>query len=270
MWRLLLGLLIVGCASTQLGAQPIGASSVPIDQRAAYVRDFAAVEPADLEARIQRYALTDIILYGIGPQLANDPAGLARAIGALRARGVRILAPVANLTRLRALVAFCRETGVRFDGLVTEHEFWNRSDRAVAFREIEGLLVAMRAQIFAWGAPGARIGAYLGYPTAAEATRLATLVHFVFANYAVKDPERAYRHIHKGVPLRDRLARFVKARVAVWPIFYASGEVDMRGALAARGLTTSEASFRAAQAADLELRDEPVAGFVYFTIESMP
>jgi hypothetical protein len=128
----------------------------------------------------------------------------------------------------------------------------------------------MRAQLFAWGAPGARVGAYLGYPTDLESARLVQLVDFIYANYPVRDPALAYRHIHKGVPLRERLARFAKARVTVWPIFYVNGEVDMRGALVQQGLANVEATFRAAQSADTELRDAPVPGFVYFTIESMP
>jgi hypothetical protein len=43
----------------------------------------------------------------------------------------------------------------------------------------------------------------------------------------------------------------------------------MRGVRAQRGLVTVEATFGAAQSADAELRDAPVAGFGYFTIESM-
>lgn len=258
MWRLLL-ILAIGCASAQTGPQ------FP-DRRAAYIRDFATV--TELDVRLARNGVTDVILYGLGPML--DRPDLAPAIARLRSRGIRVLAPVAGLDRLATLVAFARRTGVRFDGLVTEHEFWNRSDRETAFRETEALLVGMRAQLFAWGASGARVGAYLGYPTEAESARLVELVDFVYANYPVRDPALAYRHIHRGVPLRDRLARFAKARITVWPIFYASGEVDMRGALVQQGLANVEATFRAAQSADAELRDVPVSGFVYFTIESMP
>jgi hypothetical protein len=260
MWRFVI-LIVVGCATA--GVQPL-------ERRAAYIRDFATVQPADLETRVQRYALTDVIVYGLGPMLATSRPNLARSINTLRARGLRVLAPIANIERLRAIIAFSKETGVRFDGLVTEHEFWNRPDRPVAFAEIEALLVAMRREVFAWGTNGARVGAYIGYPTDAETARLVMLVDFVFANYSVKDPELAYRHIHGGVPLRERFASFIKARVTVWPIFYANGEVDMRSALATRGAAAAEATFRAAHSADPELRDYPIAGFVYFTLESLP
>jgi hypothetical protein len=168
------------------------------------------------------------------------------------------------------VLAFAAATGARFDALVTEHEFWNRTDRASAFAEIDALLVAMRAERFAWGASGARVGVYVGYPNVEETARLAALVDFVFANYSVTEPRRAWTATHAGVPLRDRFARFAKARVDVWPIFYAAGEVDMRSTLATSGLAAAEATFRRAQAGDAELRDTRIPGFVYFTIEALP
>ena len=59
-------------------------------------------------------------------------------------------------------------------------------------------------------------------------------------------------------------------RVEVWPIFYATGEVDMAAALRASGIDAAEARFRDDLAADPELGDQHVTGFVYFTLDAMP
>jgi hypothetical protein len=175
---------------------------------------------------------------------------------------------------VRALARLVEEhPRVWFDGLVTEHEYWNRVDRAAALDELLALLATMRAQAAAWTVDGRSpaIGAYLGYPTAAEARRLAAAVDFVFLDYSVRTPARAWHHVHgRGGPLRERFAWFARAGVDVWPIFYAAGEVDMQPALRAEGLAGAEARFREDLAADAELGERRVTGFVYFTVEALP
>jgi hypothetical protein len=74
----------------------------------------------------------------------------------------------------------------------------------------------------------------------------------------------------RGGPLRDRFGWFARRGVAVWPIFYARGEVSMGEALRAHGLAAAEARFHADLAADPELSAFRVAGFAYFTLEALP
>jgi hypothetical protein len=253
----------------------------PAPRRAAYVGDVVAVA-TDRGARgrvvrlVRERRITDVIPYGMGTLLASAEgrAVLAAWIDEVHAAGGRVVAPVAGADRVRALALLVEEhPAVWFDGLVTEHEYWNRVERAAALDELLALLATMRAQAAAWAVAGRSpaIGAYLGYPTAAEARRLAAAVDFVFLDYSVRTPARAWDHVHgRGGPLRERFAWFAGAGVDVWPIFYAAGEVDMQAALRAEGAARAEARFRQDLAADAALGDRRVAGFVYFTVEAMP
>ena len=108
------------------------------------------------------------------------------------------------------------------------------------------------------------IGVYLGSPTIAEAARLASAIDFAFLDYSVRTPVGAWA---RG---RDRFAWFAQAGVQTWPIFYATGEVDMRAALVAGGPQRAEGQFAADLAADAEYSGLEIAGFVYFTFEAMP
>lgn len=251
-------------------------------RRAAYVRDVVALATdAGARSRVVRLVrerqMTDVIPYGMGTLLASAEgrAVLAAWIDEVHAAGGRVVAPVAGADRVRALAVLVDEhPAVWFDGLVTEREYWNRVDRAAAFDELIALLATMRAQAAAWAVGGRSslaVGAYLGYPTAAEAQRLAAAVDFVFLDYSVRSPARAWDHVHgRGGPLRERFAWFARSGVAVWPIFYAAGEVDMQPALRAEGVARAEARFHEDLAADAELGDRRVAGFVYFTVEALP
>lgn len=239
-----------------------GGSPAAVPHRAAYLG-----RPLDLDVTtLSAHQISTVIPYGLGPELATPArrAVLAGWFAELRARRIRVIAPIAGSTRLRELRLLLHEhPNVELDGLVTELEYWNRSDREAAFEELLALVREMRAMRVP------RIGVYLGYPTAAETARLAPRIDFVFLNYSVRDPAAAYTHRHpRGGALRDRLQRFA-GRVAIWPIFYARGEVEMGEALRTRGLAAAEARFTAELAADPEVTGGGVAGFVYFTLDAL-
>lgn len=219
--------------------------------------------------------VTDVIPYGIGSMLTT-PSGrdaLARWIGDLHRLGARVVVPIAGSSRLHGLRALIdQHPTLWLDGLVTEYEYWNRADRAPAFDELMALVAAMRAHAAVWqrGGHPVSIGAYLGYPTAREAARIAAVVDAVYLDYTVRDPAVAWGHVRTGGgPLPRRLGWFACAGVEVWPIFYAAGEVHMGTALRTRGVGAAEARFLADMAQDHRPCPYRVAGFAYFTIEAL-
>ncbi|HEY1812095.1 MAG TPA: hypothetical protein VGG74_07040 [Kofleriaceae bacterium] len=231
--------------------------------RAVYVSDPAALlgSADQLAGELAARRIAVVIPYRLGPLFGD--ARLAPWIDALHARGIRVLAPVASKSRLDELVHFVGDhPSTWFDGLVTEYEFWNhRADRAAAFGELLALLGAMRTTEPAWSrGHTAQIGTYLGYPTAGEARQLAAAIDFAFLDYPVPGAGGAFDHVGR-VAYAERWAQF--AHVAEWPIFYATGEVDMRADLAREGLDGAEAHFLG------DAKPLP-AGFVYFTWEALP
>jgi hypothetical protein len=250
-------------------------------RRAAYIHDVSAVvSSAEARARLRhvvaRQRVTDVIPYKMAAMLDSPAkrAALATWIDELHRRGIRVIAPIAGRDRIDALAVLRSEhPATWFDGMVTEFEFWNRTDRRAALDEMIDLLATMRSRAEQAGRAGhpARVGAYLGYPTVDEARRLAPVVDFVYLDYSVTSPELAWSHVRRDSgPLRSRFGWFSRSGVAVWPIFYATGEVDMAATLRASGLEAAEARFRNDLAADPELGDQHVTGFVYFTLDAMP
>jgi hypothetical protein len=264
-------LIVAACASHR---------AVP-SRRAAYIGDATAVA-SSVEARVRVVAVaakqrvTDVIPYKMAAMLDSSATRTALAgwIDELHHHGIRVIAPVAGRDRIDALAVLIREhPATWFDGMVTEFEFWNRADRPAALDDMLDLLEAMRALARHAGRAGhpARVGAYLGYPTADEARRLAPAIDFVYLDYSVTSPALAWSHVRRGSgPLRTRFAWFCRAGVEVWPIFYATGEVDMALALRSSGIDAAEAQFRKDLAADPELGDQHVTGFVYFTLDALP
>ena len=213
-------------------------------------------EPAALVRFVRANAIDRVVFYGLGRVLGAErsEARFAALVRDLRAAGVSTIgAPIAAASRVDAVVAYDRgHPEARIDLIVTELEYWHdcagEGVRA-CFAPMDELLATMRITA---DREDLQVGAYLGYPTAAEARRIAARVDFVFLNYAVRAP---------GPWRRERLRDL--AGVEIWPIFYARGEVDMYAWLAAHGLDAAEAAFLA----DAEL---PIGGFQYFSYEAMP
>lgn len=276
-WLLSIAMLVFACRCAPVAAPT---ATAPAVARTAYVRDGAALiaSPAARAALIERFArhqLRGVAPYQLAPLLADADGRtrLAAWIDEVHRAGGQVIVPVAGLDRVGALAQVIAEhPGTWLDGAVTEVEYWNQPDRAGALAELLALLDALAAQGAAL-APGhaLRIGAYLGYPTAAEAAELAARLDFVHLDYSVASPRDAWTHVHaKGGPLRDRYAWFAEAGVEVWPIFYATGEIDIAAALATLGMGGVEASFEADRAADPAYGRLAVTGFAYFTLEAVP
>jgi len=245
-----------------------------------YVRD-AVLLTTTPPSRTRLYRLldqksvTEVIPYNLGPLLATaaQREGAAQWIDELHRHGARVIVPIAAAQRVKALdLLFAEHPDTWIDGMVTELEYWNRPDRAAALEEHMLLLATMRTTAATWGHDGDTmpIGAYLGYPTEAEAARLAAAIDFAFVDYSVNDPARAWGWKRGKDSLRRRFGWLANAGVEVWPIFYANGEVDMLAALKARGTGVAEAEFRSDQAADPDYGSLAPAGFIYFTFEAMP
>ncbi len=261
------------CLSGEVHAAPA--------RRAMYVRDAALLTTtppsrARLDRLLDHKQVTDVIPYNLGPLLAtvNEREGVAMWIDELHRHGGRVIVPIAGHDRLRALDTMLAEHPTTWiDGMITEVEFWNRADRVIGFEEMMALVADMRIQAALWrhGGRVMPVGAYLGYPTQAEAARLATAIDFAYLDYSVTSPGRAWGWVHgTGGPLRLRFGWLASAGVEVWPIFYAAGEVDMAPALRADGTNAAELRFRTDLARDRELGKLAVTGFAYFTFEAMP
>lgn len=248
--------------------------------RAVYVADTPTLiaDPtarARLTAAIAAHTYTEVIPYKLGALLGSvtSRAALAGWIEEIQGAGGAVTAPIAGRDRIDAIAKLVAEQAVHLDGLVTELEFWNRDDRTVAFAEMLALLDAMRAHTTDWAAPRKplTISAYLGYPSAGEAAQLAGRVDRVLLNYSVRSPAEAWSSgSRRMVSLRRRFETFARLGVAIWPIFYSTGEVDMRATLRAKGTAASEAAFRDGLATQPDLASTAIPGFAYFTFEAMP
>jgi hypothetical protein len=277
---------VVSCRGSTSSTPAVDAAryEAPSTHRAVYLRDAATwIRDVEQRARLVRLIderrLDEVVPYGLGPLLdtAAGRAELVAWIGDLHARGATIVVPIAGRDRLLQLAKLVDEHDeVWLDGLVTEFEFWNQPDgdaRAAALNEMLALLKEMHVLAARWARPDldVKVGAYLGYPTAEEAARLAPLLDVVHLDYSVSSPADAWNHVHAvGGPLRDRFGWFAAAGVAIFPIFYATGEIDMAADLRARGTGAAEDEFLRQLAADPDHRDATVAGFVYFTLEALP
>jgi len=221
-----------------------------------------------LLALVDSRTISDVVPYGLGPLLENAAgrAIIATWIADLHAHGARVVVPIAGASRLVSFDVLFREQPAAFvDGVITELEFWNAEDRAAAFATMLSLVGEMRARATTWSNRALRVGAYLGYPTENEAAQLVTALDFVFLNYSVTTPERAWLKTYATGSLRTRYAAF--GAIERWPIFYATGEVDMKASLRSRGLASVEHVFIRDSERD---RARAPEGFAYFTFEALP
>jgi hypothetical protein len=273
--------IICASCAAKSGSIDKPAAEPPVRERAVYVLDASnalsvAADRVQIERLAARARIRQVVLYGLGPAIVEREAELAAWLGELRRAGIMLIAPIGGIDRLPVIAAFeARHPAVVFDAIVTEHEFWNAEGRAAAFDDFRALVTAMRKMRSEAALQGRRlrVGAYLGYPSEDEAAWITSAVDFVYLDYSVSSPARAWRHVHgRGGALRERFVRFAAAGVDVWPIFYARGEVDMAAALRADGLEAAEARFLADLEADPEAR--PLAarlrGFVYFGHDVIP
>ncbi len=228
-----------------------------------------------------QWGVTDLILYGLGPMLApRSPRAGALASFAARARrrGLAPIAPVAGQDRVSAIRRFEEaHPEARFEGWVTELEYWHDCEERETgirpcFARMDSLLTAMNAAA-ATRTERPWIGAYLGYPTLAEARSIARRSDRVLLNYPGQSPSHASaRRLAARQSADRRLARFRGLRAEVWPILYSRGELHMSPWLrerAARGIAaaTSDAERTLTEAAGG--RPRGFAGFAWFDYQGL-
>jgi hypothetical protein len=252
-----------GCAPVTTAPPPV----TPATARTAYVRDTPALiasptARAALAERLAARQLTAVAPYQLAPLLvdADGRTRLAGWIDEVHRAGGQVIVPIGGAARIGPLTQVIAEhPGTWIDGAVTEDEYWNRADRAAALTELLDLLDALGVAGPAL-APGRglRIGAYLGYPTAAEAAELAARLDFVYLDYSVATPRDAWVHVHaKGGPLRDRYGWFAQAGVEAMTMndttrHEISARVGLPGAIgAAAALLGHDADLGPAQLAEL-------------------
>ncbi len=247
-------------STTPSGAAPAPAAAAPAAAplaRSLYVGSFAERDAA--LALATAHGIGELTLYGLGGALRNEPAALASFIETARARGVDTVAPISGMDRVEDLVRYEREhPSGRFDGWVTEFEYWNHAaaERAAQFEVLQRMLTAMRA-----GKADGWVACYLGYPTAEEARWIAEHVDRVYLSLGIDDPARAQDWGQGDRSHRTRQSYFA-GRVPIWPIVYARGDAHMRPWLQQHSMAELEASLRRAMNGQL-------AGVALFDYGSM-
>ncbi len=200
---------------------------------------------------------------------ATRTAALRAFITRARAAGVsRVFAIVsspAGVSYVRAYLADSATAATaRFDGLLTEHEFWNGTAPAnVRWGDYLRLLAHVR--VLADDA-GLVVATYLGWFSAEEARSLRELVDVVLLHAYVATPGNAYPYLKTRL---ESLSREWSRPVQVWPIFSAECAFSGRWFSDNRSTDALELAettvLEAYRADDRTFRNGlRVAGFAYF------
>lgn len=279
-------------AAPEVGSRTsLGKSGPSLWRRGLYVADATVLSQSSRRAALIDYVaahhMDQLVLYNMGPMLRDDAGRelLSALILDLRKASARsVAAPIADKDRLQEVQRFEeRHPEARFDAWVTENEYWNRCQEGAAttelvreecFSDFLGLVQAMREAALLRASSGSRprIGAYLGYPTNAEIKQLSGVIDFVFLNYSVDSPKRAWKASHpRGGSLRGRFLSFAESGLEIWPIFYARGEGNMASWLRKYGLLAAEQAFVLGAAADpaFENARSKLMGFQYFADDAL-
>ncbi|NMO18446.1 hypothetical protein HPC49_11595 [Pyxidicoccus fallax] len=167
------------------------------------------------------YRLNQIL--GNATRTAALRAFITRAHAAGVSRVFAIVATPANVSYVRSyLFDPATPTTARFDGLLTEHEFWNGTTSADV-RWGSYLRLLSHVRVLADDA-GLLAATYLGWFSAEEARSLRELVDVVLLHAYVATPANAYPYLKARLEL---LSREWGRPVQVWPIF--SAECDFSG-----------------------------------------
>ncbi len=159
---------------------------------------------------------THVALYRTHVTLPAMEEPMRRAVARLHAAHITVFAvvgaveedPLLDVRRVRAYLA-AAPPEARFDGLVTEYEFWQTGNRWVTY---EALLGGMRS--LASERPPLTVATYLGWPDEAQARHIRERADIVLLHAYRADPAECAEY------LAPRLALFANpARpVEIWPI----------------------------------------------------
>ncbi|MCP3136316.1 hypothetical protein [Pyxidicoccus xibeiensis] len=158
---------------------------------------------------------------------ATRTAALRAFITRAHAAGVlRVFAIVATPTNVATVRTYLNDSATpataRFDGLLTEHEFWNGTTSAdLRWGDYLRLLAHVRTLA---DEKGMLAATYVGWFSAEEARTLRELVDVVLLHAYVATPANAYPYLRTRL---EHLSREWGRPVQVWPIF--SAECDFSG-----------------------------------------
>lgn len=179
--------------------------------------DPPSLEPLLRFARAHRF--TELALYDTHQVLPALAPALERAIRRMHADGLRVVAvagaveqdPRTDVDRIAGYLEAHRDPAARFDGVVTEYEFYQPGS---SWPTYDALLDAL--------APLARdhdllLATYLGWPSPEQARSIAARADRVHLHAYRRDPHEAAEYLRSR--LRD-LATAPRSRpLEVWPIF---------------------------------------------------
>jgi hypothetical protein len=216
-----------------------------------------------------KYQIDSLSLYNLPAILSNSTQSsqLSSFIQAARACGVAEVNAIGAMNSDWVQIRnYQNSYPGKFDGLLTEVEFWNASSVTTAFSSFISQLQYMRALgITNYGVP-LRIGAYLGWlnntPSLTEAqvaAQIASNLDFVFLHSYVKSPTTAYGYAQS----RINALRAAKPSLPIRAIYSAEGTTYNSGGgnifmgdwLATNSLDSAEAIYGASYIP---------AGFQYF------
>jgi len=224
---------------------------------------------AALRAQVVAAGANQVALYRLHTILpeAGRTARLRELIRQLHANGVaRVFAVVgglADVARVGGYLAASASPGDRFDGVLSEFEFWNPD---MPFADYLGLLSAMRDLA---SQHTLLVATYLGWFDAREAAAITARVDLVLLHAYRSTPAIAYDYLVERLEL---LAGASDHPVEVWPIF--SAECDFMGgwlggqaSSGADPLETAEQTLLGDFRGDLRTMRNGIrmAGFAWFT-----
>jgi hypothetical protein len=191
-----------------------------------------AAKEAKVLAFIGAHRIESLALYDLGAILA-DPgleADLLSFLNRAAAQGVVDVNAIADATKSGwdSIAAYQRQNS-RFDGVLTEIEFWNPGgatfqDYTATLQYIRSLGMKARS-----GAP-MRVASYIGWPDAAQIDALAPLVDRLYVHVYVTSPDQAYAYGKQRFQWVASANTQLHTHVDVWPIFSAEGVTWSAGA----------------------------------------
>lgn len=205
------------------------------------------------------------LILGNATRTAALRAFITRAHAAGVSRVFAIVSSPVGVSYVRTYLAdTATPTTARFDGLLTEHEFWNGTAPAnVRWGDYLRLLSHVRVLADDYGL---QVATYLGWFSADEARSLRELVDIVLLHAYVATPGNAYPYLKTRLEL---LSREWSRPVQVWPIF--SAECAFSGRWFSDNRATDALELAETTVLDAYRADDRtfrnglrVAGFAYF------
>ncbi len=278
-----------GCSSVQLagcergmyvGLDATGVGRISFDSATQHHRHILGDEANEerLLSFAAQHGVRALTLYNLISILADEAKAkqLAAFMAKARGRGIRKIEAVGGASSgfWQQLAAF-HQNNARFDGLVTEIEFWNDSASFETFLE---RLEAIRAlDLRRADGEALPLAAYVGWFDAQQADLFIPKVDRVLIHAYVKNPKTAWRYVSQRARFIDAANQAHGAKVEIAPIFSAEGtewaagsEQFMGDWLAAGGsLEEAEHTFlldRESESA-LQLRTSRMQYYSYFFLD---